>query len=336
MRPPFRLSLAIPVFNEADVLPELIRRVTTVLDGIPGGPHEVVFVDDGSRDETPLILEDAARADRRIVSISLSRNFGHQAAITAALDAVSGDAVVVMDADLQDEPEQIPRFLSLYAKGYDVVFAQRRERKEGIVLRSCYFLYYRVISWLADTQLPLDSGDFALLSRRVVDQLRAAPEHNRYLRGLRSWVGFRQVGLEVERAERAAGTSKYNFLRLLRLAFDGIFSFSTMPLRAATFMGLAVLACAVFYTGYAVYVRLILDRSPVGFTAQLLITVVLLGIQLIILGVMGEYIGRIYEEVKRRPIYIIGRTVRDDAGAAIPNHAVHGTAARDQHTVSTR
>ena len=306
-----------------------------MLDAIPGGPHEVVFVDDGSRDETPLILEDAARADPRIVSISLSRNFGHQAAITAALDSVSGDAVVVMDADLQDEPEQIPRFLSLYAQGYDVVFAQRRQRKEGIVLRSCYYIYYRVISWLADTKLPLDSGDFALLSRRVVDQLRAAPEHNRYLRGLRSWVGFRQVGLEVERAQRAAGTSKYNLLRLLRLAFDGIFSFSTMPLRAATFMGLAVLACAVIYTAYAVYVRVILDRSPVGFTAQVLITVFLLGIQLIILGVMGEYIGRIYEEVKRRPIYIVGRTVRDEAGASGENQPLPAPSVRDRHTVST-
>ena len=200
--------------------------------------------------------------------------------------------------------------------------------------RSCYYLYYGsslACRYTASARL----GRFALLSRRVVDQLRAAPEHNRYLRGLRSWVGFRQIGVDVARAERAAGTSKYDLLRLVRLAFDGIFSFSTLPLRAATVMGFAVLACAAVYTGYALYVRVILDRAPVGFTAQLLITVFLLGVQLIILGVIGEYIGRIYEEAKRRPIYIVARTVRSEAAVMPITPRLRRAVLLDQDTVRT-
>jgi dolichol-phosphate mannosyltransferase len=304
-----RLSVAIPVYNEEEVLPELIRRTTNVLRTIPGGPHELVFVDDGSADRTPLLLEEAARADPNIVCVFLSRNFGHQAAITAALDSVTGDAVVVMDADLQDEPEAIPKFIELHQQGHDVVFARRRDRKEGFVLRACYFLYYRWLNWLADMRLPLDSGDFALLSRRVVTELRATREHNRYLRGLRTWVGFRQVGVDVERAERGAGQSKYGFLRLMRLGLDGIFSFSTLPLRVATILGFAVLAVASVYAGYAVYMRLAHDTVPAGFTAQLIVTVFLMGVQLVIMGVMGEYLGRIYEETKHRPLYIVDKVV---------------------------
>jgi len=305
-----RVSLAIPVYNEAEVLPELLRRIRAVLDDVPEGPHEIVFVDDGSSDASRALIERAAAEDRRIVGVFLSRNFGHQAALTAALDVVSGDVVVVMDADLQDRPEEIPRFLEYYKQGYDVVYAQRRARKERWRLSSSYLVFYRLAAMLSDTNLPPDTGDFGLLSRRVVDELKSAPEHNRYLRGLRAWVGFRQIGVDVERAKREAGASKYSMFALLRLAFDGIFSFSTVPLRMATFAGLIVLAMAMAYTVYAVYVRIMLDRAPAGFTAQLMITVVLLGIQLVILGVMGEYLGRIYEETKRRPNYIIGKVVR--------------------------
>jgi len=310
MTKPLRLSVAIPVYNEQEVLPELLRRLSSVLRTIPGGPHELVFADDGSSDATPALLEEAASVDPGIVCVFLSRNFGHQSAITAALDATSGDAVVVMDADLQDEPEVIPRFLELRDQGYDVVFARRRDRKEGAVLRACYYLYYRCLNWLADMRLPLDSGDFALLSRRVVNELRATREHNRYLRGLRTWVGFRQIGVDVERAERGAGRSKYGWFRLMRLGLDGIFSFSTLPLRVATILGFAVLAGASAYAGYAVYMRLAHDTVPAGFTAQLIVTVFLMGVQLVIMGVMGEYLGRIYEETKRRPLYIVDKVVR--------------------------
>ena len=303
----FRLSLAIPVHNEAGVLPELLRRTRAVLDTMPGGPHEMVFVDDGSRDQTFEILEKAAQSDHCILAISLSRNFGHQAALTAALDYVSGDAVVVMDGDLQDAPEVIPQFVERYHNGYDVVYAQRIRRKEPWPLRLCYFVFYRIMAGLSEVQLPLDSGDFGLMSRRVVDQLRRMPEHHRYLRGLRSWIGFRQAGIPVERAERHSGKSKYSFLRLLKLATDGIFAFSIVPIRAAALLGAAVTSISVLYVFYALYARLFLRESPKGFTALIVTVTLLSGVILFFLGVIGEYVGRIYEETKERPIYVISR-----------------------------
>src|SRR5438093_7917416 len=237
MSPRLHLSVAVPVHNEETVLPEFLRRTRDVLDKLPGGPHQIVFVDDGSSDRTLEILGQAANADPRIVVISLSRNFGHQAALTAALDHVSGDAVVLMDGDLQDSPEIIPIFLQHYDEGYDVVYATRKRRKEGWWLKLCYFLFYRFQAMLSETRLPLDAGDFGLMSRRVVDQIRRMPEHHRYLRGLRSWVGFRQVAVPLDRLERHSGKSKYGFFKLLKLASDGIFAFSVVPLRAATLIG---------------------------------------------------------------------------------------------------
>jgi glycosyltransferase involved in cell wall biosynthesis len=306
---PPRLSVAIPLFNEEQGVPELLRRLKGVLDGIPGGPHEIVFVDDGSSDGTFEILSEAARQDPRITAISLSRNFGHQAALSAALDHVSGDLVIVMDGDLQDAPEDIPLFVEEQRCGFDVVYARRVKRKEGWLLRSCYFLFYRLIAAVSHVRLPLDSGDFALLSRRVVERLREIPEHHRYLRGLRTWVGFRQTGIAVERSGRAAGRSKYGPIRLLRLAFDGIFAFSMAPLRAAALLGLVAIVCAFLFTVYAVYVKVILGRSPTGFTALIVIIAFLSGVQLFFLGVIGEYLGRVYEETKGRPLYIVSRVV---------------------------
>jgi glycosyltransferase involved in cell wall biosynthesis len=304
-----RLSIAVPVFNEEQGVSELIRRIGAVLAETPGGPHEMVFVDDGSSDRTFEILSDAARSDRRIVAISLSRNFGHQAALSAALDHVSGDLVIVMDGDLQDPPEVIPRFLEEQRKGFDVVYARRVRRKEGWLLRFSYFVFYRLIAVVSNLRLPLDSGDFALLSRRIVDHLRALPEHHRYLRGLRTWVGFRQTGIPIERSERAAGQSKYGAVRLFRLAFDGIFAFSVAPLRAASLIGLASVVGALLFAAYAVYVKVVLGRSPTGFTALIVAVVLLSGVQLLVLGVIGEYLGRVYDETKGRPHYVVGRIV---------------------------
>jgi glycosyltransferase involved in cell wall biosynthesis len=303
---PLRLSLAIPLHNEASALPELLRRTASVLDGIPGGPHEMVFVDDGSTDGSFALLEDAARRDPRIVAISLSRNFGHQAAITAALDHVSGDATVVMDGDLQDAPEDIPDLVATFHEGYDVVYARRARRKEPLLLRAAYFLFYRTLARLADTALPLDSGDFGLMSRRVVDELRRLREHHRYLRGLRSWVGFRQIGVTVERGKRHSGESKYSFGRLFKLAMDGLFAFSIVPIRAAALLGAAAIALSMLYVLYALYVRFFLQGSPLGFTALIAFVTFLSGVLLFFLGVIGEYVGRIYEETKARPIYVIG------------------------------
>jgi glycosyltransferase involved in cell wall biosynthesis len=305
MNPAFRLSIAIPLHNEEIVLPELLRRTLAALDQIAGGPHEIVFVDDGSTDQTFTLLEEAARQDPRIRAISLSRNFGHQAALTAALDHVAGDAAVVMDGDLQDVPEVIPQFVERYHQGYDVVYAQRVRRKEPWPLRLCYFVFYRMMATLSDVQLPLDSGDFGLMSRRVIDQVRRMPEHHRYLRGMRSWVGFRQTGLAVEREERHSGKSKYSLLRLLKLATDGIFAFSIVPIRAAALLGAAVMAVSMLYVLYALYSRIFLQQSPQGFTALIATVTFLSGVLLFFLGVIGEYVGRIYEETKARPIYVI-------------------------------
>ena len=304
-----RVTVAISLYNEQEVLPELLRRVGAVLDQLPSGPHEIVLVDDGSSDGTFTGVIAAAARDARIVGVSLSRNFGHQAALSAALDHASGDVVVVMDGDLQDPPELIPRFLEEHRRGYDVVYARRVGRKEGWLLRACYYAFYRMIAVLSDVQLPLDAGDFGLVSRRVVDRLRQMREHHRYLRGLRTWVGFRQTGVPVERAERAAGKSQYSFGKLLRLAFDGVFAFSMAPLRAAAVFGFLAIAAALLFSAYAVYVRLVLGKSPEGFTALILVITFFAGVQLLFLGVIGEYLGRVYEETKGRPQYIVGRTV---------------------------
>jgi glycosyltransferase involved in cell wall biosynthesis len=304
----FRLSVAIPVYNEESILPELLRRLRAVLDTLPGGPHEMLFVDDGSIDRTFEILAKAVSEDSRIIALSLSRNFGHQAAITAALDHVAGDAAVVMDGDLQDMPEAIPQFVEKYREGFDVVYAQRVRRKESLLLRVCYFVFYRMMAGLSDIRLPVDSGDFGLMSRRVVDHLRKMPEHHRYLRGLRSWVGFRQAGVLVERAERHSGRSKYSLMRLIKLAFDGIFAFSIVPIRAAALVGAFVMILSTFYVFYSLYAKLFLQKSPQGFTALIVAVTFLSGIVLFFLGVIGEYVGRIYEETKARPLYVIGRT----------------------------
>jgi glycosyltransferase involved in cell wall biosynthesis len=306
----FRLSLAVPLYNEEGVLPEFLRRARAVLDGIAGGPHEMVMVDDGSSDRTREILEAEAALDARIVVIVLSRNFGHQPALTAALDHCSGDAVVVMDGDLQDLPEAVPLFVERFKQGYDVVYATRASRTEAWWLRLCYFLFYRFQALLSETRLPLDAGDFGLMSRRVVEQLRRMPEHHRYLRGLRGWVGFRQTGVPLERAERRSGKSKYSALKLLKLASDGIFAFSIVPLRAATLLGALAVAVSGLFAAYALYERLFLKRSPQGFTALVLLITFLSGVLLFFLGIIGEYVGRVYEELKARPIYIISKTVR--------------------------
>jgi dolichol-phosphate mannosyltransferase len=304
-----RLSVGIPVFNEQEVLPELLGRLLPVLDGIAGGPHEVIFVDDGSTDNSRRLLEQAATRDPRIRVVVLSRNFGHQAALGAALDFATGDAVVLMDADLQDEPEVIPEFVARHCAGADVVFARRRTREEGWVLRLAYRVFYRLISALSDTKLPLDTGDFALLGQPVVAALRRLPEHERYLRGLRAWVGFTQVGIDVNRQARAAGTPKYTTWKLLKLAVDGVCSFSIVPLRAAAATGLFAIGATIAFSMYAVYVRVAVGQIPEGFTASLVIMTFLSGVQLLFLGVIGEYLGRVYGEAKGRPPYVVARVM---------------------------
>ncbi|HUL69232.1 MAG TPA: glycosyltransferase family 2 protein [Gemmatimonadales bacterium] len=309
MSQPPRVSVAVPMYNEEAVLPEFLRRLGAVLDETPGGPHEIVIVDDGSRDRTLAQLEAAAAQDPRLVVVALSRNFGHQAALTAALDHVTGDVTVLMDGDLQDQPESIPTFLRSYADGYDVVYAQRASRKEGLWLRASYAIYYRLLSKLSNLQLPVDAGDFGLMSRRVVEQIRRTPERHRYLRGLRAWAGFRQIGIPVDRQERYAGRSKYSLAKLFRLAFDGIFAFSIAPLRAAAILGLIAIVLSTLFSIYSLVAKLFFHQSPKGFTALILVVTFLSGVNLFFLGVIGEYVGRIYEEAKSRPLYIVDRVI---------------------------
>lgn len=298
------ISVAIPVYNEEAVVSELLRRTCSVLDSIRGGPHQIVLVDDGSSDRTHELLEEAARRDPRITVVALSRNFGHQTALGAALDFVTGDVTVVMDGDLQDPPEAIPRFLESYQQGYDVVYAQRVKRKEAWWLRACYYLFYRVIAALSTIRLPLDSGDFGLMSSRVVDAIRKMPEHHRYVRGLRTWIGFRQIGVPIERDARRAGKTKYSPLRLLKLASDGIFAFSIVPLRAAALTGATASVLSVLYAIYSLYVKFRF-HSPQGFTGLIVAITFLSGVNMFFLGIIGEYVGRVYEEAKGRPHYVV-------------------------------
>lgn len=303
------VSVAIPVYNEEAVVPELLRRTRDVLDEIPGGPHQIVLVDDGSSDRTWELLERAAEKDPRLVVIALSRNFGHQTALAAALDHVSGDVTVLMDGDLQDPPEAIPILLDFYKQGYDVVYVQRVNRKEAWWLRACYYLFYRLLAALSSIQLPLDVGDFSLMSLRVIQEIRRMPEHHRYLRGMRTWVGFRQIGVPIERAARRAGRTKYSPLSLLKLAADGIFAFSIVPLRAAAILGATATGLSVLYSIYSLYVKFWL-HAPQGFTALILTIAFLSGVNLFFLGIIGEYIGRVYEEAKGRPHYVVRKIVR--------------------------
>ena len=304
-----KVSIAIPVYNEETIVEELLRRCLAVLDSMPNGPHEIVLVDDGSTDRTWALIQQASAQDGRVIGVTLSRNFGHQAAIGAALDHTSGDFVVVMDGDLQDPPEAIPDLLAEAQKGFDVVYVVRIGRKEGVWLRTCYALFYRLISLLADLKLPIGAGDFAIMSRRVVDLVRQSPERQRYLRGLRTWYGFQQKGLEIERNARHSGRSKYNLRRLFRLAFDGVFAFSVVPIRLATVFGMLAVTGSVLFVVYSLIVKVFFGQSPVGFTALIFAITFLSGVQLLFLGVIGEYIGRIYEEVKQRPHYIVKQVV---------------------------
>lgn len=315
-----KLSIAIPLYNEEEVLPELLRRVRKVMDELPGGPHELICVDDGSSDRTYELVAEAAHEDSRVVLVSFSRNFGHQAAFSAALDHSTGDVVALMDGDLQDPPEELPKMLAKLAEGFDVVHAVRLKRKEGLLLRACYWLFYVLISKLAAIQLPRDSGDFCVMTRRVVKEITCTPERHRYLRGLRAWVGFKQTGVAVERQERFAGKSKYSWSALFRLAFDGIFSFSVVPLRAATVMGGFAILFSMLFAVYSLYVRIILNESPPGFTALILALSFFAGAQLIFLGIIGEYVGRIFEQVKGRPVYVVRDILNEPTKWTNPTH----------------
>lgn len=312
-RPDPSVTVAIPLYNEADSVDELMERITAVLDDTPGEGHEVVCVDDGSTDETLSKLLGWQPKLPRLRIVALSRNFGHQAAVSAALDYANGEVVLVMDGDLQDDPAALPQFLDAYRDGADVVYARRVNRPDGLLRRAGYSIHYRLLASISDSPVQVDSGDFALLSRRAVDLICGLPETQRYVRGLRAWVGLTQVGIDVDRQVRFAGESKYSLRNLAALAFDGVFAFSRVPLRLVSMLGAVTVLGAVVFAVWVLIDRLS-GGSPQGFASLALLQIAFFGVLFLVLGVIGEYVGRIYEEVKRRPVYVVEQVWEQSEG----------------------
>jgi polyisoprenyl-phosphate glycosyltransferase len=315
------LSVILPVYNERETLPALLARLLPLLETHGNGAFEVLFVDDGSRDGSAEILDEFHARDPRCKALHFSRNFGHQAALQAGLDAARGRAVVLMDADLQDPPELLAEFIAQWRQGYEVVYAVRRRRKEGWLKRAAYASFYRTMKAVAEIELPLDAGDFCLLDRRVVDALTALPERNRFLRGLRSWLGFKQIGVEYERAARHAGEPKYTLRKLIGLALSGYIGFSTVPLRLATWLGMLTAGVGFLVALWAIISKFVLDYTPQGWVSLIAVTMLLGGVQLLVLGVIGEYLGRVYDEVRQRPVYVVRSWVGFEREAAPQKNA---------------
>ncbi len=316
------ISVVVPLFNEQENTKELHRRLTQTLQTL-NSPYEIVFVNDGSRDATPRLIDELQKSDPCLSAVHLSRNFGHQPAVSAGLDLAKGRAVMVMDGDLQDPPEVIPQFVARWREGYDVVYAVRQRRKEGLPKRIGYFVFYRMLNAISDLDIPLDSGDFCLMDRQVVDALKRLPEQARFVRGLRTFVGFRQVGLPYERDARAAGRPKYSLRALVRLAVDGLVSFSGYPLRLITFTGVATALVSVLLLIWVFYDAIYNKTGPRGWASLIAIQLFMGSIQMICLGVIGEYIRLIFLESKQRPTYIIGKyrpaeTIGQDGTLFVP------------------
>lgn len=310
------ISIVIPIFNEEENLQNLYNRLTAAAPSW-GEDYEIVLVDDGSRDSSLTMMRVMAEKDARVRVVKLSRNFGHQPAISAGIKIAKGDAIVIMDGDLQDPPEELHRFLAKWREGYEVVFAVRTKRKEGFFKKMAYSTFYRILAWISDIEIPLDSGDFCVMDRKVVNVLvHEMPEQLRFVRGMRAFAGFKQIGVTYERAERAAGEVKYTFKKLVQLALDGLFGFSSFPLRLATYMGFLISIPSFFLGIFFVLHRLIgfkvFGHAPeeTPGTASLAVGMYFLGgVTLIILGILGEYIGRIYIEVKKRPFFVIDEVI---------------------------
>jgi polyisoprenyl-phosphate glycosyltransferase len=300
------ISIVVPCYNEEEVLPAAHERISKAMQSLDVFDYELIYVDDGSRDKTPQIMRELQSSDQRVRVIRFSRNFGHQIAVTAGLDAAEGDAVVLIDADLQDPPEIIPEMVARWREGYDVAYGQRSRRQgESAFKLLTAKIFYRLFNRLTAIDLPLDTGDFRLMDRKVVDAVRQMPEHDRFLRGMITWIGFRQVAVPYSRAPRSAGESKYPLFKMLRFAMDGILSFSLVPLRLAIGMGLLGFGVAMLGVLYALFVRLFTGVWVSGWASLFIAVLFLGGTQLICLGVIGEYIGRIYFEAKQRPLYLI-------------------------------
>ena len=304
------LSVVIPFFNEEQNIPLLVEQLRKEISGMGIDDYELIFVDDGSSDGTVNLLQSLMKEDERIVLLELSRNFGHQVAVSAGLDHATGKAVVVMDADLQDPPLVVPELVKKWREGYDVAYAVRQNRKENWFKRTAYKVFYRLLSRISSVTVPLDAGDFCCMDQRVVRILVSMPERTRFVRGLRSWVGFRQVGVPYDRDVRYGGEPKYDFWRLVLLALDGFVSLSHVPLRLVTTLGFIMSVFALLLGAFFIVKKMIVGLSPPGYASTMTAIFLLAGIQLVTVGVVGEYVGHIFDEVKRRPLYVLRRVTR--------------------------
>lgn len=307
------LSVVIPVYNEEEIIPELTHRLESVLKGI-GKTYEILFVNDGSQDRSREILKDLAARNGSVRVIELSRNFGLQVAYSAGMDHATGNGVVVMDGDLQDPPELIPQLVEKWQEGYDVVYTKKTERKESFFKRLAFASFYRILRLVSSVEMPMEAGSFSLMDRRVVQVLKSLTERNRLLSGLRAWTGFRQTEVPFKREARYKGCPRQTFSKLLKMALDGLFSFSTVPVRIATFFGFVVCGLALAAIVTLLFLRIFTDWIMVTGWTSLIITIIFFGgVQLIFVGILGEYVCRILEEVRARPLYLIKEKIGFDS-----------------------
>lgn len=299
-----KYSIVIPIYNEQEILPELYRRLTAVIDSFDG-ETEVIMIDDGSADASYAELQKIHQKDHRYKLLRLARNFGHQVALTAGIDSAAGDAVILMDGDLQDPPELLPRMIEQWKEGYHVVYTVKRSRKENMFKRFAFASFYRLMHTFSAISIPMEAGNFSLMDKKVVQVLQHMPERNRYLSGMRAWAGFRQTGVEFDRDARFAGRPKMTIKRLIKLALDGLISFSNAPLRLAIYVGLASAGISFLGAAYVIYEKLFTNKAILGWASTIVAITFIGGMILLTLGFIGEYIGRIYDEVKQRPIYIV-------------------------------
>jgi len=298
-------SVVVPVYNEEQVVLETYGRLKKIMDSLKG-PYEIIFVNDGSRDKTALIANEICETDKNVKLIDFSRNFGHQLAITAGMDYSSGSAVIVIDADLQDPPEVIPKMIEKWKEGYDVVYGKRMERKgETLFKKTTAKIFYRLLRKMTDVDIPLDAGDFRLIDRKVCEALKQVNERNRFIRGIISWLGFKQTGVEFAREKRFAGETKYPFRKMLKFALDAVASFSYKPLKLASYCGMLLSVFSFAYLMVVIYLRLFTGTTVQGWASTLAVSLFFNGIVLLMLGIIGEYVARIYDEAKGRPLYII-------------------------------
>ncbi len=305
------ISIIVPLYNEEAVFEQLIQRLTNVIDKTHFS-CEVILVNDGSIDKTDELVKQICLKDVRFSGVLLSRNHGHQLAVSAGLANVRAKkGAMIIDGDLQDPPELVNEFYKLLINGYDVIYAIRKNRKESFFKKLAYSSYYRLQKKISSFNIPIDSGDFSMLSRRVVDNMNNMPEQSRYLRGMRAWVGFKQIGFEYDRDERHAGETKYSWTKLFELAFNGIFNFSDFPVKIITGLGFFTVVFSLMYFVYNIYQKIYYNNVPQGFTATILAIILFSGVQMISLGLIGEYVLRIYNQVRNRPLFVIDKIIQD-------------------------